>query len=73
MSMEWVLYLAAAMNSPDGAELARYETEESCQRAAMTIWLAGDAVARRKRGEKEASDLYGICWNKDDPKKPPKL
>lgn len=64
--MEWVLYLAEAMNSPDGAELARYETEEKCQRAAMTVWLTGDAVAKMHRGENEASDLYGICRHKDD-------
>lgn len=63
--LEWVLYIAATVNSKDGLELAHYETLEECEVATRKLWIYGDAVARENRGEGQASDLYGFCLHKD--------
>ena len=57
--MKWILFLATAMNTPDGIELARFESQEACWRAERIIWFMGEAAAK-ERGE-QAPDLYGTC------------
>jgi len=58
--MHWVLFIALAANDPGGVELARFDTEESCQQAAMKIWSMADTAAQL-RSKDEAADVYGIC------------